>query len=256
MKLIKNISLFLYPLIILLLIWQISSIFISDQILLPPPYKVFISFIKLIANGVLIKNIFYSLFRVIIGFLIGSILGLILGMLMGNIKNVEIFFNPIIHLFQPIPKIAWIPLAILWFGIGFKATIFIISLSTFWPVLFNTWNGIKNVNKIFIKVAKSFGAKKSYIYFNVLLPASLPQIITGMRLGIAKAWRALVAAELLIATTVGIGYMIFHSREFFKTEEIIVGMITIGLIGIFIEKIFFKKIEKLTIEKWGVYRNE
>ena len=252
----KKTILTIYPLIVILVMWQLVSILLfKDSILFPSPYKVFISFYKLTIGGILLTNIIHSFFRVIIGFLIGSFLGIILGMLMGNIKQIEIFFNPIVNLLQPIPKIAWIPLAILWFGLNIKATLFIISLATFWSVLFNTWNGVKSVNKIFMKVAKSFGAKKMYIYFNVLLPASLPQIITGMRLGIARAWRALIAAELLIAGTTGIGYMIFKAREFFRTEEIIVGMITIGVVGIFIEKVLFRTIEKKTMERWGTYQN-
>ncbi len=252
----KNILLFLYPLIIIIIIWQvISTFFIPNSIILPSPFKVFTSFYKLLVEGVLQVNLFYSLIRVIIGFLIGSILGVILGALMGSIKQIEIFLNPIVNLLQPIPKIAWIPLAILWFGLGFTATIFIIALATFWAVLFTAWNGVKSVNKILIKAAQSLGAKKGYIFFNVLLPAAFPQIITGMRLGIGMAWRALVAAELLIASTNGLGYMIFNAREFFRTEEIIVGMLIIGLIGILIEKVVFRKIEILTMERWGMYNN-
>lgn len=245
----------IYPIIILIIIWHLASTFIfQDTVLLPSPYKTIVSFYNLMASGVLFENLLYSSIRVLAGFLTGSIIGLTIGFFMGRIKKVETFFNPIVHLLQPIPKIAWIPLAILWFGLGFDAMIFIIGLATTWPVLFNTYNGVKNVDENFIKVAKSFGAGKKYIYLNVLIPASLPQMLSGLRLGIGVAWRALVAAELLIATSNGLGYMIFHAREFFRIEEIFVGMFTIGIMGLIIEKVIFKSIEKKTMEKWGYYQ--
>lgn len=253
-QLAKKGFLLMYPLIVVLFLWQLAASYLfSDSVLLPSPYKVALSFYKLAVNGTLLINLGSSLFRVITGFLVGSLLGLTLGMLMGRVKHIEIFFSPIVNLLQPIPKIAWIPLAILWFGMGFGATLFIISLAAFWSVLFTTWSGAKSANIYFIRAAESLGAGRMYIFFNVLLPASMPHILSGLRLGIARSWRALVAAELLIATTSGIGYMIFHAREFLRTEEMIVGMLTIGAVGLFIEKVLFRSIERRTMEKWGLY---
>lgn len=252
----KRIAFNLYPLIVVVIIWHLASIYVFHRsVLLPAPLAVARSFYHMLLDGSLAENFAYSFVRVISGFLVGSTCGLVLGLLMGRIKQVEQFFNPIVNLLQPIPKLAWIPLAILWFGLGFRASLFIISLATFWAVLFTTWHGAKGVNKVLIKVAESMGASKWYIYSRVIFPAALPNIITGMRLGIARAWRALVAAELLIAGTAGIGYMIFHAREFFRTEEIIVGMLVIGMVGVTIEKLIFRVIEKKTMQRWGLITN-
>src|SRR5204862_7951266 len=166
-----------------------------------------------------------TLLRVAVGFAIGAGLALPLGLWMGARDRVYEVFNPLVQLLRPIPPIAYIPLAILWFGLGNPPSFFLISLGAFFPVLMNTISGVRNVDSIYLRAARNLGASGLPLFVRVILPAAMPYILAGMRVGLGVAFIVVIVAEM-IAVNNGLGYRILEAREFFWSDKIIVGMIT------------------------------
>lgn len=181
-------------------------------------------------GGTLFQHIFKSLQIALMGFGLGVLVGVPLGIAMAWFKNFDMFFKPVFDLVRPIPPIAWIPLMIIWLGIGDISKAVIIFFSAFIPCVINAYAGIKQTNPVHIWVAKTFGASNNTILRRVAIPTALPSIFTGMRLSLGLAWTSLVAAELL-ASTKGLGYMIQVARMLARPDIIVVGMLTIGGIG-------------------------
>lgn len=180
-------------------------------------------------------HIFASLQRVLIGFLIASLAGISLAILLGYYKNMGHIIEPIIELFRPIPPIAWIPIAILLFGLGDRSAYFIVFLGAFFPIFTNTYFGVTSLPKIYKNVADSFELKKIDFIFYVLFYFSLPYIFTGLKIGIGMAWMSVIAAELIGAQS-GLGYYIQINRLLLRTDNVIIGMIIIGIIGLLLTK--------------------
>jgi NitT/TauT family transport system permease protein len=185
-------------------------------------------------SGELLRDAAGSLWRVIIGFLLGFVLALPLGLLMGANVRLREFTNPLIQVLRPIPPIAYIPLAILWFGLGNPPAIFLIALGAFFPVLMNTIAGVSQVDSIYLRAARNLGASNTRIFIKVILPAAMPFILSGVRIGIGTAFLVVIVAEM-IAVNNGLGYRILEAREYFWTDKIIAGMFSIGLIGLSID---------------------
>lgn len=185
-------------------------------------------------SGELPHDLWASFKRVFVGFLIGGGLALPLGLLMGTSQLLYKIFNPIIQVLRPIPPIAYIPLSILWFGLGDPPAYFLISLGAFFPVLMNTIAGVRTVDSIYIRAARNLGASGFTMFRRVILPAALPQILTGVQVGMGVAFIVLIVAEM-IAVNSGLGYRILEAREFFWSDKIIAGMFTIGLLGLAID---------------------
>lgn len=217
-------------------IWQlIVSIGIADQKLLPSPVKVFETIVQKIYQkepdgNVLLVNIFASLQVALSGFLLALVIGIPLGLVMGWYRLAESFFRPIFELVRPIPPIAWIPLVVVWMGIGLKAKALIIFFSAFVPCVINAYTGICLTNKTYINVAKTFGASETEIFIKVGVPSSLPMVFAGIRVALGNSWSTLVAAEMLAATA-GLGYMIQFGRTIARPDLVIAGMVVIGVIG-------------------------
>jgi sulfonate transport system permease protein len=190
---------------------------------------------KLISSGSLWADIQVSLIRVARGYLVGAALGIVLGTLMGLYKPIYNILNSVVSLLRPIPMMALIPLFILWLGIGETCKTALIALGTFWSVLLNTIHGIQSVDPKLLEVATVLEKNKSVIFRQVYLPAALPAIITGLRLGMGVAWSCVVAAEMMAASK-GLGYMLMFSREMSRPDKLMVGVFTIGLIGLLIDK--------------------
>jgi len=177
----------------------------------------------------------YSLYRVALGFGVACFVGIPLGVLMGWSSRLRFMITPILEIVRPIPPLAWIPIAILWFGIGIKSAAFIIFLGAFFPVLLNTLSGVLSVDTVFIEAAKTLNAKEKDIFFKVLVPGAIPSIFVGMRIGMGIGWMTLVAAEFTgVKEGYGLGYMIMTARDIQRPDEIIAGMLIIGLIGLLI----------------------
>jgi NitT/TauT family transport system permease protein len=185
-------------------------------------------------SGELLRDAYASLYRVVVGFFIGGILALPLGLMMGANDRVYKLFNPLIQILRPIPPIAFIPLSILWFGLGNPPAIFLIVLGAFFPILMNTIAGVRHVDGIYIRAARSLGASQTTMFLRVMLPAATPYILTGARIGVGTAFIVVIVAEM-IAVNNGLGYRILEAREFFWSDKIIAGMFTIGLLGLAID---------------------
>lgn len=194
------------------------------------------SYLAWMFSGELPHDLLSTFLRVLVGFLIGAGLALPLGLLMGNFERVHRLFNPLIQILRPIPPIAYVPLSILWFGLGNPPAYFLISLGAFFPVLMNTISGVRNVDAIYIRAARNLGAGKTTLFVRVIVPAALPHILTGLRVGVGVAFICVIVAEM-IAVNNGLGYRITEAREYFWSDKIIAGMITIGLLGLAIDTV-------------------
>ena len=185
-------------------------------------------------SGELIGDAASSLYRVIVGFLIGAVLALPLGLAMGANARVHAWCNPLVQLLRPIPPIAYIPLAILWFGLGNPPALFLIALGAFFPVLMNTIAGVRQVDAIYIRAARNLGANQRTLFLRVMLPAAMPYILAGVRIGIGTAFIVVIVSEM-IAVNNGLGFRILEAREYFWSDKIMAGMISIGLLGLAID---------------------
>jgi NitT/TauT family transport system permease protein len=185
-------------------------------------------------SGELIGDAMGSMYRVLVGFVIGAGLALPLGLAMGANARVYAWFNPLVQLLRPIPPIAYIPLSILWFGLGNPPAVFLIALGAFFPVLMNTIAGVRQVDGIYLRAARNLGASGSTMFLRVILPAAVPYILSGVRIGIGTAFIVVIVSEM-IAVNNGLGFRILEAREYFWSDKIIAGMITIGLLGLAID---------------------
>ena len=240
----------LVPILIFLLIWEMVTRlkFIPGHFFFPPFTAVIQEFYRLTANGVLIDNFLSSLIRVLIGFFAGSFAGITVGILMGYEERIHKIAHPIFSLFYPIPALGWLPILMLWFGIGEMLPILIIFICSFFPVLYNTVTGIKNVNKDFIKAAQTLGASEWKILTTVVIPLALPNIFTGLRLEAGMAWRVIIAAEM-VAIPTGIGALLMRAESLLRIDIVIVCLIVLAVMCFTFEKFFISIEHKLT-HKW------
>lgn len=185
-------------------------------------------------SGELIVDSLGSMWRVTSGFVVGAGLALPLGLLMGASPRVFALMNPLVQVLRPIPPIAYIPLAILWFGLGNPPAVFLIAIGAFFPVLINTIAGVRHVDGIYIRAARNLGANQRTLFLRVMLPAAVPHILSGVRIGIGTAFIVVIVAEM-IAVNNGLGFRILEAREYFWSDKIVAGMITIGLLGLAID---------------------
>ena len=238
----------IFAISIILALWQSVYIFFPVKgYILPSPVEIGISFSEVLMSKEIFFHIFASLQRVVVGFLLAIFAGVGLALLFGHYKVVGEYFRPIVEILRPIPPIAWIPIAILIFGLGNASAYFIVFLGSFFPIFTNTYFGVISLPKIYRNIASSFNLGR-FIYFRkILFKFSLPYIFVGLKIGIGMAWICVIAAELIGAQS-GLGYFIQLNRLLLQTDKMLVGMILIGTIGYFLNYII-SKIEKLTV-KW------
>lgn len=239
MKFIKYVLPFILPIIILALWYTATYKNWVAPYVIPPPQRVFQTFVEFFQDGTLVGDTWASLSRMLQGYLWAIVAGIILGVLMGMSAYLDKFLAATLNAIRVIPPLAWIPLIILWFGIGEVSKVIIIFKSAFFPILLNAIQGIESVPKGYIEVSKLLGVSRSRILFKVILPAALPNIFVGLRLGLGAAWMAVVAAEL-IASTSGLGYRLTEGRELSHPDVVLVGMILIGVIGLTMDFIISK----------------
>lgn len=211
--------------------------------------------IKMFVSGALVADIAFTLYRLLTGFLIGAIVGIMVGALMARLRLAERFLQPLVGVLNPIPSLAWIPLFVLWFGLGETATIVLVAFATVIPVIMNVWVGGKAVNETWLRAAESMECRGSRLFFKVVLPAAVPFIVAGLRGGIGRGWRAVVAGEMIAATKYGLGWVIFNSIAFLNTDVMLSAIFFIGLIGLVIENCVFAAIERATVVRWGMLRD-
>jgi ABC-type nitrate/sulfonate/bicarbonate transport system permease component len=213
-----------------LLLWEIASLLFNNPTLLPAPWAVLEGFFALMRDGSLLVDIQASLQRVFVGFLIASAIGAPSGIFLAYFYVPRQIMVPIVTLLRPIPPIAWIPLAILWFGIGNASSYFITAIAAFFPIFINSFAGGRAVERHHIHAAKCLGAKQTALFTKVLLPSALPLVWAGLRIGLGQSWMAVVTSEL-IASQSGLGYMIQANRINLETSYVLVGMVVIGILG-------------------------
>lgn len=240
---------------ILFLLWYLlTDVFsVIPQLKLPGPTKVLDTFVtkmtkKTPDGATLPAHIWASLKVALLGFGLGTIIGLPLGIAMAWWHKADLIIKPIFNLIRPIPPLAWIPLMILWIGIGITSKAIIIFVSAFIPCVINAYSGIRQTSPVHMWVAQTFGASRMEILRTVAIPTALPSIFTGMRLSLTMAWTSLVAAEML-ASNQGLGYMIQVSRMMARMDIIIVGLITIGIIGAILSALL-SKLERKLVSIW------
>ncbi len=234
----------------ILLIWELITRFSgwSSQVF-PSPLAVFTSMQELISNGQLLKHTVASLFRVSVGFFLAVILGIPLGIILGRLKVAKLLFNPLVQFLRPISPLAWIPLAMLWFGIGDLPAIFLIFLSSFFPMVVSTSVAVESIKPTFFQVAANFNFNRYEVITKIVMPAITPEVITALRLTITIAWIVVVAAEM-IAVQSGLGYMILDSRNALRMDYVMVGMIVIGIIGLLLDYIM-RILGNIESTAWG-----
>ncbi|MCO5384910.1 MAG: ABC transporter permease [Desulfosporosinus sp.] len=249
------------PLCIFVL-WEIlSSMGWLNLYLVPPPSLIWDRLLTVAGNGLLIKHIGASLYRVVCGFSLALCLALPLGFLLGLLPGVRGFLSPTLSFFQQIPAIAWIPMFILWLGIDEASKIAIIVYSAFFPIFLNTLHGIASTDSKLKEVAYTYGLSRWGLMSRVYLPSAAPSVFIGMRLGLSYCWRSLVAAELLGASK-GIGYLIQEGREMAQPDLMLVGVLVIGLIGLSLDFVFRRleikflpwqaKVDTKEVPKWQI----
>lgn len=219
-----------------------------NTVIMPAPSKILSTFLALVKSGQLWKNLMISLIRVLKGYLIAASLGIVLGILIGLFRHLNRLTDLLIQIIKPIPPIAWIPLVILWFGIGEEGKVFLIFLGGFFTILINVVDGIRQTDKKLIEVSRSMETPFLKHVFLLVIPHSSPNIFTGLRVGLSSCWMCVVAAELVSSTT-GLGYMIMNARQFGQTDVVIVGMLTIGVLGKVMDSLL-KVVEKAVI-RWA-----
>jgi NitT/TauT family transport system permease protein len=210
--------------------WQLTSILLKNPILLPEPLAVGKALLELGGDGILWTDIIASLRRVLMGFLSAAVIAVPLALLLAYFTTARRIVLPVITLLRPIPPIAWIPLAILWFGLGDKPGYFITGIAAFFPIFINVFSGGLSVESEHVHAARCLGAKRWALLRWIYLPSALPLVWTGLRIGLGQAWMAVVTAELIAAHS-GLGFFIQMSRTNLETANVLVGMLVIGVIG-------------------------
>lgn len=201
-----------------------------NPVIMPSPQKILQSAWKLIANGSLFQNALISISRVLKGYFLAAALGIVLGILIGLSRHLERLTQLLFQIMKPIPPIAWIPLVILWFGIGESGKVFLIFLGGFFTILTNVVDGIRQTDIKLIEVSRVMETPFLKQVFRLVIPGAAPNIFTGLRTGLSSCWMCVVAAELVSSTT-GLGYLIMNARQFGNTDIVMIGMISIGIIG-------------------------
>lgn len=243
----------IFPFIVVGLLWEIVAwAGLFPPRLFPTLETVAHSFYALTVAGILPHHAIETLARLLSGFALAGVFGVSIGILMGRSRLAEDIFLPLVSICAPIPGLAYTPLFLLWFGLGDFASILLVGFVSAFPVIFNSWTGVKAVKEIWVRSAQSMGADDRRMFTHVILPGALPYILTGLRLGLAQAWRVLVAVEMLAAVPWGLGWLIFGARKFLNTDAMLAGIVVIALIGLVLEKLVFQKIENYTVVRWGM----
>jgi ABC-type nitrate/sulfonate/bicarbonate transport system permease component len=222
----------LLAIIAFLLAWQAAATSgWINRAILASPSEVFLIAIVQATDGSLFRHAGVSFARVLGGFALGATLGVVLGLAMGRIEVIRRAVNPIVEVMRPIPPLAWIPLAIIWFGIGEASKIFLIAVTVFFPVVVNTYKGVAHIDPVLIRAARSLDARLGSVLVGVALPAAMPDIATGLRISWSLSWAVLVAAEMLAAKS-GLGFLVTEAMNLGRFDRVIFGIMVIGLVSV------------------------
>jgi len=224
------------------------------RVLLPTIQTIAATLYSMLADGIMFEHAGATLYRVLVGFALAVGLGLPLGILMARFKPVENFFLPLVSALMPIPSFSLVPMFMLWFGIGNLTTILVVFYAATFPMLFNTWSGVRSVNPLWLRAAGAMGADERKLFWKVIVPGAFPFIITGMRQAFLRSWIAVVGAEMIAASDWGLGWVIFDAKEFLQADIMMASIVVIGVIGFVFERVVFGSIERATVHRWGMVR--
>ena len=242
-----------FPFIVVGAVWEaVAHLGIFPVQFFPPLEAIAAAFARLTASGVLPHHAFDTLVRLTVGFALAAGFGIAAGVLMGRSRRAEDILLPLVSIGAPIPGLAYAPLFLLWFGPGNVPAIALVAFVSAFPVIYNSWTGVKAVKKVWLRSAQAMGADDRAMFRHVVLPGALPYVVTGLRLGLAQAWRILVAVEMLAAVPWGLGWLIFGAQEFLNTDVMLAGIAVIALIGLGLEKLAFQPLENFTVVRWGM----
>jgi NitT/TauT family transport system permease protein len=227
---------------------------IFPRALMPTIPKIASTFVDMCADGTMFRHAFYTLYRMFTGFALAVVVGLPLGVLMGRFRAVENFFLPITSALMPIPSLAWVPVFILWFGLGNTVTVLIVFYAAMFPMVLSAWSGMRAVNQLWLRAAGAMGANENALFWKVILPGASPFIITGLRQAFLRSWIAVVGAEMIAASEWGLGWVIYDSKEFLNVDVMLASVAVIGIIGFAFERLVFGSIERATVQRWGMVR--
>ena len=221
----------------------------TGTLMVPTPRQVLLGIVELAGQGLLLPHVLSSLFRVGAGFLLAAALAVPLGICMGWFRGVFLATNPVVQLLRPVSPIAWIPLAILWFGVGDLSPIFLIFLASFFPMVVNATTAVRTIERQYIRASENFGVNGLRLLCLVIVPAALPEILVAMRISLGVAWLVVVAAEM-IALNSGLGYLIMDSRNAGNRYDLVVaGMVMIGVFGLLLDTLM-RRLERLRMVRW------
>jgi NitT/TauT family transport system permease protein len=242
-----------FPFLVAGAIWEIvARAGVFPPRLFPSLEAIAAAFWRLTLNGILPHHALDTLLRLGAGFALAAVAGTVIGLLMGRLRFAEDCLLPLVSIGAPIPGLAYAPLFLLWFGLGNFSTVLLVGFVAAFPIIFNTWTGVKAVKDIWVRSAQAMGADNPRLFRYVILPGALPYILTGLRLGLAQAWRILVGVEMLAAVPWGLGWMIFGAREFLNMDVMLAGVSVIAMIGLALEKFVFQRLENYTVVRWGM----
>lgn len=244
-----------FPFLVVGGIWEIiAHLGLFPPRLFPPLEAVGAALWRLSVSGILLHHAFDTILRLLAGFALAAVVGTVVGFAMGRWRFAEDTILPLVSITAPIPGFAYAPLFLLWFGLGNFPTILLVGFVSTFPIIFNTWTGVKAVKEIWVRAAQSMGADNRRLFRYVILPGALPYLLTGLRLGLAQAWRVLVGVEMLAAVPWGLGWLIFGAREFLNTDVMLAGIAVIAIIGLLLEKQVFQRLEDYTVVRWGMMK--
>ena len=267
----------IYPFLFMAAVWEISAASLQGQMgsLMPTlgdiavrawellfgplvealqenPDLGLMGWISSLSESPILRHTAATAWRLPLSFAFGAIIGIVIGILMGRYSFWEAFFVPLIAVLLPIPALAWTPIVVLWSGFGDGTVIIITTFATFLPIAMAVWTGVKTVNPVWLRAAESMNADKMTIFRTVVLPGSLPMVMSGLRIGLARAWRAGVAAEAFAGIRWGLSAGIFDAQEYLDIAFMMVAIAVLGLFGYVLEKVMFQPIENRTVIKWGM----
>ena len=236
---------------VLLGVWQLAVTWVHSLVF-PTPLEVAAGVVELIEKGVLHRYVISSLFRVVWGFVGATAVGVPVGLLLGWSTRAAQALNPVIQVLRPISPIAWIPLSILWFGLSEAAPIFLIFLASVFPIAVTATAAVRNILLVHLRAARNFGLTGPQLFVHVILPATLPQLLTGLRVALGIAWLVVVAAEMVVVNprSGGLGYLILDARSAGRFDLVVAGMVTIGVIGLLLD-LLIRQLERLDEIRWG-----
>ncbi|HET8876712.1 MAG TPA: ABC transporter permease [Casimicrobiaceae bacterium] len=238
---------------LLLAAWEYfarSGIF--SQAITPPLETIVAALVAMIADGSIFRHTLATMLRVAIGLAIALAIAIPLGMLMGRHPLWERILRPPLAVLMPIPSLAWVPLVVLWFGIGNVATVLIVVYASTFSLLYNVWMGVRTINPLWLRAAQAMNARGVRLFRHVVWPAALPSIITGVRLAFGRAWIAVIGGELLASPQWGLGKLIFDAKEFLNADVMLAALLVIGVLGLFFERVVFQLLEQVTVNRWGM----